>query len=175
VGEHETNNTMAFLEIESSPADCVAFGLVATLCTIFSAVGVYNFLISANYYTKVQGSNEVSLEEFTTIAEQLSPAYSSKNKPNWNLSPSGFSDDEKELYQDFLVGGKPIAPELMDKFEKRKSLEKRAYEEFLSETMLIRNPTDKHYTYKVIIPLLFYLVLHIATYLVAFFLGSYLR
>jgi hypothetical protein len=173
LGDNQPEGAVSFLETAISPMDCVWFGIAATLCTLLSSVAMFHFLYMSQYFHKVTDpSGELSFDEFTTLAERMYMGQAEdngKSPTKWTLPPSGFSEEEKKLYLDFLAG-KDI-PVDTTKFQKRKEMEKRAYEEFLSESMFVRLPKDKHYLIKVAVPGMLYVVLHIITYIAAFNLG----
>lgn len=176
----DTKNTVSFLELEGSTAsDCVVLGVLATLCTIVSTLAIYSLFYTSNYFHKVVGNgNEVSLEDFGELAENIygkaNDIGSGDAKNKWALPPSGFSAEELKLYKKYLSGeGTQVPKGLQSKFAKRKELEKHAYEEFLTETMYVKTPKDKSYLLKVILPSALYIILHIATYVTAYELGKH--
>jgi len=167
------NDAVALIELErnTTPSDCIFLGVMATICCLISTLAVYHSLNFASYFKKVDDSNQQQVFDVSDLARNMfDDTDEDEGHRRWSLPPSGFTEEQKKQYQTYL-DTLEAPKDLIDKFRKRRQLEKEKWEEFLADTTYVQSPKDKQFFAKVMLPALGYLGLQVMTYLSAYELG----
>jgi hypothetical protein len=147
---------------------CIVIGILATICTLVSAVAMWKFFYHRSFIKNVSDNRlEVTFEEFGDFAERiyLKEAASNSVHTKWSLPPSEFTEAEKVKYRAFLAGA-AVPTELKSRFDKRRAEERLAYSIFLKCKVMMQKGEDGLF-FNVVVPTVLYLIMHLMSYLAA--------
>eukprot|EP00300_Choanocystis_sp_HF-7_P023816 c2515_g1_i2.p1 GENE.c2515_g1_i2~~c2515_g1_i2.p1 ORF type:complete len:240 (+),score=61.83 c2515_g1_i2:661-1380(+) len=165
---NQSPDQVSFLELSRSTGeDCVILGMIATVCVLVSTFAVYQYFVYRSYFHKagflglgLSHGNDAGWD--SKEDDEASSAF--------RIRPSGFNEEEKKLFQDYLMGHQ-VPDALIPKFQAREQLEKKAYEQFLGNSLYMKDAGDKKMGTQVLLPTLLYALFHVAAYYMAFDMG----